>query len=67
MSNVTGADWSDDGISHGEMLRYNPDESMTIDTCDMQYLFQGRTAAGSEYNLNEYSLGLLTDSVSRPE
>ena len=67
MSNVTGADWSNDGISHGEMLRYNPDETMTIDTCNMQYLFQGRTAVGSEYNLNEYSLGLLTDTVSRPE
>jgi hypothetical protein len=59
-SNVAGADWSNDGISHGEMLRYNPDETMTIDTCNLQYLFQGRTAEGSEYNLNEYSLGLLT-------
>ncbi len=58
--NVTGADWSNDGISHGEMLRYNPDETMTISTCDMRYLFQGRTATGSEYNLNEYSLGLLS-------
>ena len=67
MSNVTGADWSNDGISHGEMLRYNPDETMTINTCDMQYLFQGRTAAGSSYNLNEYSLGLLTDAVTREE
>ncbi len=61
--NVTGADWSNDGISHGEMLRTNPDETMTIDTCDMQYLFQGRTATGSEYNLNEYSLGLLTPAL----
>jgi endo-1,4-beta-xylanase len=59
-SNVTGADWSTDGISHGEMLRTNPDETMTIDTCKMQYLFQGMTDAGSEYNLNAYSLGLLT-------
>ena len=66
-ANVTGADWSTDGISHGEMLRYNPDETMTINTCTMQYLFQGRTAAGSSYNLNAYSLGLLTDEVTRPE
>ncbi len=62
MSNVTGADWSNDGISHGEMLRENPDETMTIDTCNMRYLFQGRTVAGSSYNLNQYSLGLLTDA-----
>jgi hypothetical protein len=59
-SNVTGADWSNDGISHGEMLRDGYDENMVIDTCNLRYLFQGRTAAGSSYNLNEYSLGLLT-------
>nr|WP_237245719.1 non-reducing end alpha-L-arabinofuranosidase family hydrolase [Sorangium cellulosum] len=59
-ANVTGAGWSNDGISHGEMLRDNPDETMTIDTCNMRYLFQGRTRAGSSYDLNEYSLGLLT-------
>jgi endo-1,4-beta-xylanase len=59
-SNVTGAAWSNDGISHGEMLRDGYDETMVIDTCNLQYLFQGRTAAGSSYNLNEYSLGLLT-------
>lgn len=62
MSNVTGANWSNDGISHGEMLRENPDETMTIDTCNMRYLFQGRTVEGASYNLNQYSLGLLTDS-----
>lgn len=60
VNNVTGANWSNDGISHGEMLRENPDETMTIDTCNMKYLFQGRTKAGSTYDLHEYSLGLLT-------
>jgi hypothetical protein len=59
-SNVTGADWSNDGISHGEMLRDGYDETMVIDTCNMRYLFQGRTAVGSIYDLNKYSLGLLT-------
>ena len=66
-ANVTGADWSNDGISHGEMLRDNPDETMTIEASrTMQYLFQGRTKAGQDadgtesYNLNEYSLGVLT-------
>ena len=66
-ANVTGADWSNDGISHGEMLRDNPDETMTIEVSrDARYLFQGRTKAGKSadgkdsYNLNEYSLGLLT-------
>ena len=59
--NVTGAGWSIDGISHGEMLRTNPDETMTISTCNMHYLFQGQTAKGKSYNYNEYSLGLLID------
>jgi hypothetical protein len=66
-ANVDGAGWSNDGISHGEMLRDNPDETMTIAaSCDMRYLFQGRTKAGKNadgsdnYELNEYSLGLLT-------
>lgn len=65
VNNVTGADWSNDGISHGEMLRTNPDETMTINTCNMQFLFQGRTASGASYNLNEYSLGILNDTVPR--
>jgi endo-1,4-beta-xylanase len=61
-SNVTGAGWSNDGISHGEMLRDNPDETMTISTCNMRYLFQGRTATGSTYDEHQYSLGVLTDA-----
>ncbi len=60
--NVTGADWFLDGINHGEMLRENPDETMTIDTCKMRYLFQGLTRRGADYDSNEYSLGLLTDA-----
>ena len=62
-SNVSGADWSNDGISHGEMLRDGYDETMQIDACNLQYVFQGRTAAGSSYNLNKYSLGLLTPAA----
>lgn len=60
--NVTGADWSNDGISHGEMLRDGYDETMTIDTCNLRYLFQGRTQQGATYNENKYSLGLLTQT-----
>jgi hypothetical protein len=60
--NVTGAEWSIDAISHGEMLRDNPDETMTIDPCNMRYLFQGLTRKATDYDNNEYSLGLLTDA-----
>lgn len=58
--NVTGAEWSNDGISHGEMLRDGYDEYMTVDTCNLRFLFQGRTKQGPSYNENEYSLGVLT-------
>ncbi|MBN2341897.1 MAG: glycosyl hydrolase family 62 [Deltaproteobacteria bacterium] len=57
--NTTGADWSNFGIVHGEMLRTNPDETMTINTCDMRFLYSGLlsdTDAGNEY----YCLALLT-------
>ncbi len=65
VNNVAGPywEWPRDGINHGEMLRTDPDETMTIDPCDMTYLFQGLTAAnGATYDDNEYSLGLLYDA-----
>lgn len=37
-----------------------PSVRLTIDACNLRYLFQGRTKAGSSYDLNECSLGLLT-------
>jgi len=62
-ANVTfpGGAWTDD-ISHGDMVRTNPDQTMTIDPCDMQFVYQGfdsryRTAA---YDELPYRLGLLT-------
>ncbi|MBN2525364.1 MAG: hypothetical protein JXR76_03155 [Deltaproteobacteria bacterium] len=57
--NVSGADWAIDGINHGDMLRKNPDETMTIDPWDMRYLFQGRRSQGA-YDSSRFSLGLLT-------
>lgn len=63
VNNVTGGDWAQDGFNAGEMLRYNRDETLTIDTCRMQYLYHGKTAdGGSGTDLNEYALGLLTDA-----
>ena len=63
LSNVTftGTRWAN-GISHGEMLRDGYDETLTIDTCNMRYLYQGMAADASSYNLNPYRLGLLTAS-----
>lgn len=62
-ANVTfeGAAWTND-ISHGDMIRDNPDETMTIDACNMRYVFQGTdpNVKPASYDLTPYRIGLLT-------
>jgi endo-1,4-beta-xylanase len=62
--NVTfdGTPWTND-ISHGEMVRASYDETLTVDLCDAQYLFQGADPTadnGGDYNKIPWHLGLLT-------
>ncbi|MGE5671857.1 MAG: non-reducing end alpha-L-arabinofuranosidase family hydrolase, partial [Fibrobacterota bacterium] len=50
-------DWSDD-VSHGELLRDNPNQEQIIDPCNLQFLYQGMApGSGGAYENLPYRLG----------
>jgi endo-1,4-beta-xylanase len=64
--NVTfdGTAWTRD-ISHGDMVRAGYDETLAIDLCHLQYLFQGadpNAETGGNYNAIPWRIGLLTQT-----
>lgn len=56
-----GTAWTND-IRHGDIVRNDPAETMPVDACNLQFVYQGfdKTVHVSDYGLIPYRMALLT-------
>jgi len=60
----SGTVWTK-SVSHGEMIRSGYDQTLTINPCKLQYLYQGvDPSSTATYNALPWRLGLLTQTNS---
>ncbi|KAJ3124705.1 hypothetical protein HK100_011142, partial [Physocladia obscura] len=53
------------GVSHGELIRTNVNQTPTVDLCDLKFFYQGIPAGSNQaYNDLPYKIGLLTSTTN---
>ena len=59
-----GTAWTK-SISHGEVVRTNTDQTLTISPCNLRYMYQGvNPSSNTSYNALPWRLGILTQTNS---